>query len=61
MKIYLASSWKNTAQMNALRLLREAGHEVYDFRNPEPGNTGFSWKECIPPGESIHDPIVYRV
>jgi hypothetical protein len=21
------------------------GYEVYDFRNPEPGNNGFSWSE----------------
>ena len=24
-------------------LLRDAGHEVYDFRNPASGNTGFAW------------------
>jgi hypothetical protein len=23
--------------------LREAGHDVYDFRNPTAGNAGFSW------------------
>lgn len=28
--------------------LRAAGHEVYDFRNPADGNTGFSWKDCDP-------------
>ncbi|HEY7465096.1 MAG TPA: hypothetical protein VIB47_00230 [Dehalococcoidia bacterium] len=25
--------------------LRDAGHEVYDFRNPSTGATGFSWTE----------------
>jgi hypothetical protein len=25
--------------------LREAGHEVYDFRNPKPGDQGFHWSE----------------
>lgn len=44
MKIYLASSWRNERQPEVLQLLRAAGHEVYDFRNPSPGN-GFSWRE----------------
>ncbi len=43
MKIYLASSWRNPNQPEVLGALREAGHEVYDFRNPAPGNDGFSW------------------
>jgi len=44
-KIYLASSWRNQNQPLAVQMLRNAGHEVYDFRNPAPGNTGFSWSE----------------
>ena len=24
-------------------MLRKSGHEVYDFRNPAPGNHGFAW------------------
>lgn len=46
MKIYLASSWKNQDQPRILLLLREAGHEVYDFHNPAEGDTGFAWKDC---------------
>lgn len=46
MKIYLASSWKNQDQPRVLALLREAGHEVYDFRNPAEGASGFAWKDC---------------
>lgn len=42
-KIYLASSWRNDLQPSVLLELREAGHEVYDFRHPRPGDTGFSW------------------
>lgn len=42
-KIYLASSWKNELQPNAVKILRKAGHEVYDFRNPATGQNGFSW------------------
>jgi len=45
MKIYLASSWRNERQPEIVKLLRENGHEVYDFRNPEEGDDGFSWRE----------------
>lgn len=48
MKIYLASSWRNPHQPMILHLLRQAGHEVYDFRNPAPGNTGFAWSDIHP-------------
>lgn len=52
MKLYLASSWRNPYQPEVLRRLREAGHEVYDFRNPAPGDNGFSWSEIYPEWES---------
>lgn len=53
-KIYLASSWRNQQQPKILVMLREMGHEVYDFRNPAPDNDGFSWKQCTMPwGETI--------
>ena len=42
-RIYLASSWRNWAQPIVVDGLREAGHEVYDFRNPAPGDNGFHW------------------
>lgn len=29
-------------------MLRNVGHEVYDFKNPAPGNHGFSWSEIDP-------------
>jgi len=45
MKIYLASSWRNHLQAMHVAALREAGFDVYDFRNPEPGNTGFRWTD----------------
>lgn len=44
MNVYLASSWRNGLQPAILAALRAAGHEVYDFRNPAPGNSGFGWK-----------------
>lgn len=47
-KIYLASSWRNDAQPAAVQALRAAGHEVYDFKNPAPGNNGFGWRQILP-------------
>lgn len=44
MKIYVASSWRNELQQKVVKELRDAGHEVYDFKNPEPF-TGFAWSE----------------
>jgi len=61
-KIYLASSWKNQQQPEVLAMLRAEGHEVYDFRNPAPGDTGFSWRHCkLEWGEEIdmHDMALY--
>ena len=59
-KIYLASSWRNVHQPRILSLLRKAGHEVYDFRNPQEAvsshlggqvASGFSWAEVAPDWE----------
>ena len=47
-QIYVASSWRNLHQPSVVEALRGAGHGVYDFRNPEPGDNGFSWKQCDP-------------
>lgn len=44
-RIYLASSWRNPEQPAVVERLRAAGHEVYDFRNPAPGDDGFRWTE----------------
>jgi hypothetical protein len=50
-KIYLASSWRNSDQPSAVAALREAGHEVYDFRNPPNNIPGFRWSELDPSWE----------
>lgn len=53
-RIYLASSWRNPQQPDLVVALRMAGHEVYDFRNPDvegpPGGRGrgFGWNEIDP-------------
>ena len=40
MKIYVASSWRNEHQPQVVALLRQWGHQVYDFREH-----GFNWSE----------------
>ena len=52
MKIYVASSWRNLLQPAIVTMLRECGHEVYDFRNPAPGDNGFSWRDIHPDWEN---------
>lgn len=47
-KIYVASSWRNQIQPAVVLALRRHGHNVYDFRNPAPGNTGFAWSAIDP-------------
>lgn len=60
-RIYVASSWRNEYQPGVVSLLREHGHEVYDFRNPSTGgpagaqDTGFSWQQCDPNWPSATD------
>ena len=45
MKLYIASSWRNEYYPDVVKALREAGHEVYDFRNPPSGGHGFKWSD----------------
>lgn len=59
MKIYVASSWRNLLQPAIVSMLRSSGHEVYDFRNPAPGNTGFAWA-AIDPEWQNWSPTQYR-
>lgn len=47
-KVYVASSWRNQIQPGVVATLRAAGFEVYDFRNPCPGEQGFHWSEVDP-------------
>lgn len=54
MRIYLASSWRNPQHPAVLAALRAAGHDVYDFKNPEAGNNGFHWSQVDP--EADYEP-----
>jgi len=62
MRIYVASSWRNVLQPSIVIALRGLGHEVYDFRNPAPGNDGFRWSDCAVPGKNWQEwtPNEYR-
>lgn len=59
MKIYVASSWRNTYQPEIVLKLRTLGHEVYDFRGAGTGwgelpgeDGGFSWRTVDPEWQS---------
>ena len=43
--MYVASSWRNLIQPDVVKMLVEAGHDVYDFRNPFQNGTGFRWSD----------------
>ena len=51
-KVYVASSWSNEYQPRIVAFLRERGHEVYDFRNPE-RKTDFCWSQISGNWEKI--------
>ena len=52
MKIYVASSWRNSFQPDVVKQLRSLDHEVYDFRNPKEDDNGFHWSEIDPNWEN---------
>ena len=45
MKVYVASSWRNTIQPEVVRLLRSSGFEVYDFKDPANDKDAFRWSD----------------
>ncbi len=48
-RIYVASSWRNEFQPVVVQMLRAVpSFEVYDFRNPRQGDTGFAWSDIDP-------------
>ena len=59
MKLYVASSWRNEYYPQVVEKLREAGHEVYDFRNPPSGDPGFKWS-CVSEDFMEWTPQQYR-
>ena len=68
-RVYVASSWRNPYFPEVVNRLREAGHEVYDFRNPPHGGAGFHWTDIDPDApawtyaqyaEGLHHPLAER-
>ena len=68
-RIYVASSWRNPYFPDVVKRLREAGHEVYDFRNPPHGGAGFHWTDIdldapnwtyAQYAEGLHHPLAER-
>lgn len=61
MKLYVATSWRNSYQPEVVHALRELDHDVYDFRNPGTGGPpdsmdgkldgGFHWTDIDPAWE----------
>ncbi len=51
-RVYVASSWRNEYQPLVVAHLRDSGFEVYDFKNPGPGDNGFHWSEISPTWQS---------
>jgi len=58
-KIYVASSWRNEYYPEVVEKLREAGHNVYDFRNPPSGAPRFK-RNCVSEGYMEWTPQLYR-
>jgi NDP-sugar pyrophosphorylase family protein len=49
MKWYVASSWKNAAQVvDLIKRMRELGEDVYDFTHHS-----FNWKDCEQPDSKL--------
>ena len=48
MKVYVASSWRNDRYPLVIAALKDAGHEVYDFRDPPDKTALFNWSDICP-------------
>lgn len=59
MRLYVASSWRNAHYPAVVEGLRQAGFDVYDFRNPGPDKPPFKW-EFVSPDWLEWTPQEYR-
>ena len=48
LRVYVASSWRNSAQPSVVKAVRALGAQVYDFRCPSEDVAGFQWSEIDP-------------
>lgn len=58
-KIYVASSWRNEYYPRVISALMQAGHEVWDWRNPPTGSGGFKWQDVGMPDYKHGDRVSY--
>lgn len=67
--IYVASSWRNKYYPEVVKRLKAEGHDVYDFRNPTHGGSGFHWTDVDENApnwtfeqyaEGLHNPLAER-
>jgi hypothetical protein len=58
-RIYVASSWRNLRHPIVVDALKGLGHDVYNFREPVPGEAGFGWRQ-IAAREQVEDPHRFR-
>ncbi len=67
--IYVASSWRNKYYPEVVKRLKAEGHDVYDFRNPTHGGSGFHWTDVDENApnwtfeqyaEGLHHPLAER-
>lgn len=49
--IYVATSWRNKYQREAVMRLRQWGFHVYDFKHPTDLDYGFHWADIDPGGD----------
>lgn len=52
MKVYVASSWRNTLQPDVVAHLRAEGFDVYDFKNDDGRGEDFHWRDIDPKWET---------
>lgn len=66
---YVASSWRNKYYPKVVKRLKAEGHDVYDFRNPTHGGSGFHWTDVDENApnwtfeqyaEGLHHPLAER-
>lgn len=44
-KIYVASSWRNSYYPSLIKMIEECGHQVWNWREPPTGGSGFGWHQ----------------
>lgn len=54
-RIYTASSWRNPRYAGVVQRIKDAGFQVYDFRNPPDDKAAFHWTAIDPKWENWNE------